>query len=195
MSKVKQWKVTVEGTFFSSAKDAIEEDYSVKGTIPHCEKEYVLSFLKARYLKDWIKEATGKTPATVYRYELVNEPSEVEVDIKESVFGRSIDDMDWSELQDMATEYTLLEIPATRKGTISNAKMIAKKAYLKQIKKIDISEDSDEEIMSIKIKCAEEDKSNAPVRTKRSLADRIKAVEEEEFQKVDLTGSEPEIIK
>lgn len=198
MAKVKLWKVKLSGTYFTNGKDHEEKDYEVEGTIPYCDKDWVLSFVKARYLAYWIKEKYKKTPALLHRYE-IEKLEEVEGEC--SIDLMKINDMDWDQLQELSTTFTLTSIPRKRQGSLKESREIAKRAYLEEIMDIDLTTQKDVlvgmqngraivDLTSKEIQVRLSDMVKAPTKEERSLESTLKAMREEEDQKVKLDGRE-----
>lgn len=187
---VKMWKVKVAGSYFITGESKEEKPYEVEGIIPLCEEKAILSFVKARYLPAWIKKSTGELPTTIYRYELIEDPEVIETDGSRSVFGMRIEDMNWEQLQDLATEFVLPGIPLIRKVKLEDAKMTAKKYYLKDILGIDIKDFTEQEIRDTEIICKDIEKKAKNVAVKNSLKSVIQNKREmiEDSVSVNLTS-------
>jgi GTPase SAR1 family protein len=195
--KAKMWKVKVIGTYYFNNKNPDEREYEVEGIIPMCERGWVLSFLKAHYLTKWIHDKYKERPSLVATYDL-EKVEEVEGDLK--VDGMDIDTMGWDELREMATAFTLTTIPVAKKGSLKDAREKAKKAYLEEIMQIDLSEQKDVlkgmqngkpivDLSGKSISVRLSDMIKAPTKEERSLEATLRAVREEEDEKIKLEGT------
>lgn len=134
---VRGYKVKISGSFKTFDGDV--EDYSdVTGIVPFQAPEIAEGLIRKRYAKIWVAEKTKSKIVKFVRECYIDDMEEVN-DANFSFLGKSIDQMNQLELQDLATAYNLTEIPLYKRGSERHARGIAYSVYFDKVLDGDVS--------------------------------------------------------
>lgn len=132
---VKVLKATISGSFIAADKQT--ESYGkVEGFLPLLDDDKATQMIVKRYAKIWIG-AVMKEDGVTAAYKRIQRVREVFVDNIEvvetddqfSYIGRSIMDMNYEELQDLAAAKDLAGIPLYKEGSLANQRRVAFAEY------------------------------------------------------------------
>jgi hypothetical protein len=128
---MKALKVIISGDYSKSDKDII--DFSgVTGIIPYCPEGMILSVVRFRYAARWIADS-GKYKDKVSRIRTcyVDDFQEVQADF--SFVGKDIKQMTYEELQDLAVNKSLRDIPVYKNSSLRETQLRAYIAYTERV--------------------------------------------------------------
>lgn len=136
MPKPQTIKVTISGSY-KSANKQIESFDSVTGLMPSVAEDKATQMAIRRYARIWISQAKDKEGNPKFKY--ISNIRQVFVDSIEdnddnpndvlSYVGKDIMEMNFEELQDLATANDLAGIPLYRTGSLATARRIAFSEY------------------------------------------------------------------
>lgn len=132
-------KVTISGSFRAGDKD-IESYEGVKGIIPALDEDKANQMIIKRYARIWIGQATKTVNgAEEPKYKRVQKVREVFIDSIEendenpdavlSYIGKNIMEMNFEELQDLASAKDLSAVPLYKTGSLTHARRVAFSEY------------------------------------------------------------------
>lgn len=129
-------KVTISGSYHSANKQ-IENFDSVTGIMPPVAEDKATQMAIRRYAKIWVAAAKKEDGTPMYKN--INNMRKVGVDSVEdnednpraylSYVGKDIMQMNYEELQDLATANDLNDVPLYKSGDLRNARRIAFSEY------------------------------------------------------------------
>lgn len=134
---MKGYKVKATGSYFSGQD---KYDYEVEGTIPFMPEEWAEAAVRTRYAHMWIAQNPKYKERITAVRECFVEGLDVVEDAKFSFVDKDIREMDYGELQDLASLKSLLEVPLYRKESLPSSRMKAYVAYYNKCVR-DIGED------------------------------------------------------
>lgn len=135
MSKqVKVLKAIISGSFVAGDKD-IESFDSVEGYLPAIDDDKAQQMIIRRYAKIWIGQSKDKDGNPKYRRvarvrEVFVDSIDTEAGKQLSYVGKSIMDMNYEEIQDLAAAKDLAGIPLYKTGSLTQARRVAFSQYL-----------------------------------------------------------------
>lgn len=131
---VKVLKATISGSFIAGDKQT--ESYGkVEGFLPLLDDDKATQMIVKRYAKIWIGAALKEDGSAIYkriqrvREVFIDNIEVVETDDQFSYIGRSIMDMNYEELQDLAAAKDLSGIPLYKEGSLANQRRVAFAEY------------------------------------------------------------------
>lgn len=130
---VKAWKVTIEGNYRNHSKELVEFSDLV-GFVPFVKDEIADMHVIDRYAAIWIRaekdeKGNKKYPDGIENVRQVFVINKEEVEYDFSYIGKSIRDMNFEELQDLATAKDLRTIPAEKDAGLMETRTRAYKQY------------------------------------------------------------------
>ena len=141
--KVKALKVTVSGSYRTANKEIVDFE-NVSGVIPFVEEEIAIMHTQGRYTVTWIKNAMNENGEKVYPKRTDGYPRQIFVDSIEEVsvdpfsfIGKDIKEMDYAELQDLATMKDLRKIPLPKEISDMSIREMREVAYLEYAVNVD----------------------------------------------------------
>jgi hypothetical protein len=127
---MKALKVTISGDYSKSDKDIIDFN-NVSGIIPYCPESMILSVVRFRYATRWITEAGYKDKVSRVRTCYVDDFEETQHNF--SFVGKDIKQMTYEELQDLAVNKSLRDIPLYKNSSLRETQLRAYVAYTERV--------------------------------------------------------------
>jgi hypothetical protein len=127
---MKALKVTISGDYRKSDKDVVDYQ-NVTGIIPFCPESMILSVVRFRYATRWIADAGYKEKVSSIKTCYVDEFEEVQADF--SFVGKDIKQMTYEELQDLAVNKSLRDIPVYKQSSLRETQLRAYVAYIERV--------------------------------------------------------------
>lgn len=139
--KVKALQVTISGSYRTATKEIVDFE-DVKGIIPHVGEDLAAMHVRGRYAVMWVKAAEDKKGEKLYtkriedmRQVFVDEIKEVDVE-QFSFVGKDVRELDYIELQDLATAKDLRKVPLPKETSGASLREVRQVAYVEYAEKV-----------------------------------------------------------
>ena len=128
-------KITISGSYKKTGDGEIVDFDNIVGIMPLVDEEFAIAAARKRYAYSWIKNALNANGEKKYEKPIEHIRQVYIDDIEEiyhefTYFGKGIKEMSDQELQDLAVEKNLREIPLPRRQSGLGMKEIRQAAYL-----------------------------------------------------------------
>lgn len=136
MTKLKAYKVSISGTYRAADREYIDYD-KIEGYIPFTDYDHAEAMVRKRYALMWItKDERYKKRVQTVREVYIDSIEEVEAEF--SFVGKNILDLNYEELQDLATAKDLRAVPLYKKGGIRQAQTVAYAHYSEKVLGVEV---------------------------------------------------------
>lgn len=135
----KHLQVTISGAYNNSKRELVDFD-NVVGIIPFVDEDLAKMHVRGRYASMWIKAALNQKtkesryPDRIDQVQLVYIDKIEEVDTDDLPYiGKDVKEMDYEDLQDLATAFDLRRIPLHKGASLREMRALAYVEYAMQV--------------------------------------------------------------